>query len=128
MVFYIECAFLIPDYGIWERGDKTNHGLPELNASSIGMAKAALEALDELDLFGSRGGNSSVIHVMPDTIHWCNTILTCMLPRESNSKETDAALLSIISYPAFALDDLELVNLTRHEILTKLQVFIENQL
>lgn len=36
VVFYIECAFLIPDYGIWERGDKTNHGLPELNASSIG--------------------------------------------------------------------------------------------
>jgi phosphorylase kinase alpha/beta subunit len=121
LVFYIECAYLIPDYGIWERGDKTNHGLPELNASSIGMAKAALEALDELDLFGSRGGDSSIIHVMPDTINWCNTILTCMLPRESNSKETDAALLSIISYPAFALDDMELVNLTRNEILTKLQ-------
>ena len=85
------------------------------------MAKAALEALDELDLFGSRGGDSSIIHVMPDTINWCNTILTCMLPRESNSKETDAALLSIISYPAFALDDMELVNLTRNEILTKLQ-------
>ena len=44
-----------------------------------------------------------------------------MLPRESNSKETDAALLSIISYPAFALDDMELVNVTRQEILTKLQ-------
>lgn len=58
---------------------------------------------------------------MPDMIQWCNTILTCMLPRESNSKETDAALLSIISYPAFALDDMELVNLTRNEILTKLQ-------
>ncbi len=43
------------------------------------------------------------------------------MPRESNSKETDAALLSIISYPAFALDDMELVNLTRQEILTKLQ-------
>lgn len=121
LVFYIEYAFLIPDYGIWERGDKTNHGYPELNASSIGMAKAALQALDELDLFGSRGGDASVIHVMPDTVQWCNTILTCMLPRESNSKETDAALLSIISYPAFALDDMELVNLTRNVILTKLQ-------
>jgi phosphorylase kinase alpha/beta subunit len=121
LIFYIEHSYQIPDYGIWERGDKTNHGLPELNASSIGMAKAALEALDELDLFGSRGSDSSIIHVMPDTIHWCNTILTCMLPRESNSKETDAALLSIISYPAFALDDMELVNLTRQEILTKLQ-------
>ncbi|CAF0780748.1 unnamed protein product [Brachionus calyciflorus] len=121
LVFYIENSYQIPDYGIWERGDKTNHGLPELNASSIGMAKAALQALDELDLFGSRGSDSSVIHVMSDTIHWCNTILTCMLPRESNSKETDAALLSIISYPGFALDDMELVNLTRQEILSKLQ-------
>jgi phosphorylase kinase alpha/beta subunit len=37
LVFYIESAYCIPDYGIWERGDKTNHGLPELNASSIGM-------------------------------------------------------------------------------------------
>ena len=85
------------------------------------MAKSALVAMDELDLFGSRGGDASVIHVMPDTINWCNTILTCLLPRESNSKETDAALLSIISYPAFALDDMELVNLTRNQILTKLQ-------
>jgi len=29
-------------------------GEPELNASSIGMAKAALEAMNELDLFGAR--------------------------------------------------------------------------
>lgn len=26
LVFYIESAYCIPDYGIWERGDKTNHG------------------------------------------------------------------------------------------------------
>lgn len=63
LVFYIEYAYLIPDYGIWERGDKTNHGNPELNSSSIGMAKAALQALDELNLFGSRGGDASVMYV-----------------------------------------------------------------
>ena len=62
---------LFQDYGIWERGDKTNHGLPELNATSIGMAKAALEALNELDLFGARGGPSSVIHVMSDEAQQC---------------------------------------------------------
>lgn len=33
------CAFSGQDYGMWERGDKTNQGIPELNASSIGMAK-----------------------------------------------------------------------------------------
>lgn len=43
LVFYIEAAYRIPDYGIWERGDKTNHGLPELNASSIGMAKVYIK-------------------------------------------------------------------------------------
>ncbi|KAI7697694.1 hypothetical protein SSS_07160 [Sarcoptes scabiei] len=102
LVFYIESSYCIPDYGIWERGDKTNHGLPELNASSIGMAKAALEALNELDLFGGKGGPSSVIHVLADEIQKCHAVLESMLPRESNSKEIDASLLSIISFPAFA--------------------------
>ena len=59
LVFYIESAYCIPDYGIWERGDKSNMGILELNSSSIGMAIAALESLDELDLFGVRGGPSS---------------------------------------------------------------------
>ena len=27
------------DFGMWERGDKTNQGIPEINVSSIGMAK-----------------------------------------------------------------------------------------
>lgn len=29
------------DFGIWERGDKTNQGITELNASSVGMAKVS---------------------------------------------------------------------------------------
>jgi len=32
----------LQDFGIWERGDKMNHGVPELNATSIGMAKVRL--------------------------------------------------------------------------------------
>ncbi|XP_031629307.1 probable phosphorylase b kinase regulatory subunit alpha isoform X2 [Contarinia nasturtii] len=121
LVFYIESAYCIPDYGIWERGDKTNHGLPELNASSIGMAKAALEALNELDLFGARGGSASVIHVLADEAHKCQAVLQSMLPRESNSKELDSGLLSIIGFPAFAVDDPELIISTREAIVTKLQ-------
>ncbi|CAB3256640.1 unnamed protein product [Arctia plantaginis] len=121
LVFYIESAYCTPDYGIWERGDKTNHGLPELNASSIGMAKAALEAMNELDLFGARGGPSSVIHVLADEAQKCQAVLQSMLPRESNSKELDSGLLSIISYPAFAVDDPNLITLTRNTIVTKLQ-------
>lgn len=28
---------------MWERGDKTNRGIPELNASSVGMAKVSIQ-------------------------------------------------------------------------------------
>jgi len=66
---------LTQDYGIWERGDKSNHGLPELNASSIGMAKAALEAMNDLDLFGARGGPFSVIHILSDEAQKCHAVL-----------------------------------------------------
>lgn len=120
LVFYIESAYCVPDYGIWERGDKTNHGLPELNGSSVGLAKAALEAMDELDLFGGRGGPTSVIHVLPDNSQKCHAVLQSMLPRESNSKEVDAALLPVISFPAFAVEDAELIDLTRKTIVEKL--------
>ncbi|KAK2581743.1 hypothetical protein KPH14_002224 [Odynerus spinipes] len=121
LVFYIESAYCTPDYGIWERGDKTNHGLPELNASSIGMAKAAMEAMNELDLFGARGGPTSVIHVLADEAQKCQAVLQSMLPRESNSKELDSGLLAIISFPAFAIDEPNLIQLTRDAITSKLQ-------
>lgn len=45
-----------------------------------------------------------------------------MLPRASTSKEVDASVLSVISYPAFAVEDSELVEITKQEIITKLQV------
>ncbi|XP_072170928.1 probable phosphorylase b kinase regulatory subunit alpha [Diadema setosum] len=121
LIFYIEEAYRIGDYGIWERGDKTNQGLPELNSTSIGMAKAAMEAINDLDLFGARGGPRSMIHVHSDKIAQCQAILHSMLPRESSSKEIDAGLLSIISYPAFAVDDESIVSLTRQQIVDKLQ-------
>ncbi|XP_053682622.1 probable phosphorylase b kinase regulatory subunit alpha isoform X2 [Sabethes cyaneus] len=121
LVFYIESAYCIPDYGIWERGDKSNHGQTELNASSIGMAKAALEAMNELDLFGARGGSGSVIHVLADEAHKCQAVLQSMLPRESNSKELDAGLLSVIGFPAFACDDPQLIEATQEAIVNRLQ-------
>ncbi|XP_030823187.1 phosphorylase b kinase regulatory subunit alpha, skeletal muscle isoform isoform X3 [Camarhynchus parvulus] len=121
LVFYIEAAYKTADFGIWERGDKTNQGITELNASSVGMAKAALEALDELDLFGAKGGPQSVIWVLSDEVQHCQSILHSMLPRASTSKEVDASVLSVISYPAFAVEDSELVKITKQEIITKLQ-------
>lgn len=121
LVYYIERAYRAPDFGIWERGAKMNSGSAELNASSLGMAKAALEALNGFNLFGARGGQSSVIHVIPDNIAHAEIVLHSMLPRESVTKEVDAALLSVISFPAFAIHKQTLVERTRDEIVGKLQ-------
>jgi phosphorylase kinase alpha/beta subunit len=120
LVYYIGRAYRTPDYGIWERGNKINHGNPELNASSIGMAKAALTAMDGFNLFGVRGGDASVIHVMQDEVARCRMTLDALLPRESSSKEVDAALLSVIGFPAFAIEDLELVDRTRNKVVDRL--------
>ncbi len=121
LIYYIGRTYRTPDYGIWERGNKINKGKPELNASSVAMAKAALEALNGLNLFGARGSQASVLHVLPDEIARSRLTLASLLPRESSSKETDAALLSAIGFPAFAIEDKTLVARTRQKIIDKLQ-------
>jgi phosphorylase kinase alpha/beta subunit len=120
LVHYVGRAYRTPDYGIWERGDKTNHGRPELNASSVALAKAALEALDGFDLYGAQGSQRSVVHVVPDDVARARVVLEAMLPRESASKEVDAALLSAIGFPAFAVDDGALAARTRDDVHAKL--------
>ncbi len=72
------------------------------------MAKAALEAMNGLNLFGSQGSSLSIIHVDPDAQYRNCIILDNLLPRESSSKETDASLLMVAGYPAFAIDDIGL--------------------
>ncbi len=121
LVYYIGRTYRTPDFGIWERGNKINHGSAELNASSVGMAKAALEAINELDLFGVRGSQASVIHVLPDEIARARMTLESLLPRESSSKEIDAALLSVVSFPAFAVENAQLRDRTLADIVNKLQ-------
>ncbi len=120
LIFYISRSYRTADYGLWERGDKTNHGEPELNSSSVALAKAALEALSGFNLFGVRGSQASVLHVLPDDIARSRIVLEAMLPRESRSKEIDAALLGAISFPAFAVENTELVKRTREDIIAKL--------
>jgi phosphorylase kinase alpha/beta subunit len=105
LVHYISRTYRTADYGVWERGHKTNHGIAELNASSIGMAKAALEALSGFNLFGKDGGQASVVHVISDDIARTRITLESLLPRESISKEADSAVLSITGFPAFAVDN-----------------------
>lgn len=120
LVYYIGRAYRTRDYGIWERGNKLNHGIVELNASSVGMAKSALEALKSINLFSVDQPEAGRIHIIPDELAHMRTTLDNLLPRESGSKETDAALLSIISYPAFAVNNEELVEQTRAIIVKKL--------
>ncbi len=121
LVYYIERAYRVADFGIWERGAKHNRGRVELNASSLGMAKAALEALSGFNLFGAHGAHRTVVHVSPDNIAQCEITLSALLPRESNTKEVDAAVLSVIGFPAFAVHDPELEAQTRGEIVSKLE-------
>lgn len=120
LIYYIAFAYRTPDYGIWERGNKINNGKTEINASSVGMAKAALQALDGFNLFGEQGSPRAVVHTIPDGISRARNTLRHLLPRESISKEVDAALLSIIGFPAFAVGSTILVEKTRHKILQEL--------
>lgn len=121
LIYYISRAYRIRDFGIWERGNKINNGKTEVNASSVGMAKAALTALDGLNLFGLDGPASAVVHTIADAIARAEATLQTLLPRESRSKECDSALLSVIGFPAFAVDDKKLIQRTRDEIRSKLE-------
>ena len=117
LVHYLAKAWRTPDYGIWERGHKRNDGKAELNASSLGMAKAAMEAIDG---FNPLPGQAPPVLVIGDDVARARDTLQALLPRESESKETDGALLSIIGYPAYAVDDVRIADRTRADILTKL--------
>ena len=121
LVHYISRTYRTPDYGIWERGHKTNQGIAELNASSIGMAKAALEALSGFNLFGKDGGQASIIHVISDDIARTRITLEALLPRESISKAVDSAVLSITGFPAFSVDNQNLRAKTETLICKKLE-------
>lgn len=95
-----------------------------------------------------QGTSSSVIYVDPDAYNRNCTILRTLLPRESSSKvrcfskrtfeifqlfltifyfffhvqETDAALLCVTGYPAFAVDDDKLRETTGERIIENLMV------
>ncbi|XP_064414578.1 phosphorylase b kinase regulatory subunit beta isoform X2 [Latimeria chalumnae] len=121
LVFCVERAYRVPDFGMWERGSKYNNGSTELHSSSVGLSKAALEAINGFNLFGSQGCSWSVIFVDLDAHNRNRQTLCSLLPRESRSHNTDAALLPCISYPAFAVDDDVLFSQTLDKIIRKLQ-------
>ncbi|KAI4500038.1 hypothetical protein M0802_004908 [Mischocyttarus mexicanus] len=121
LVYYVERAYRTPDFGMWERGSRYNDGTPEIHASSIGIAKSALEAINGCNLFGEKGASWSVIYVDIDAHNRNRSIFETMLPRESSSKSVDAALLPTISFPAFATHEEVLYNQTKSNIICRLR-------
>ncbi|CAH8471203.1 unnamed protein product [Schistosoma rodhaini] len=101
LVFYLERAYRIPDYGMWERGTKQNRNMTELHASSICMAKAALESVAGFNIYGYEGGHSSILFMDADAHSRNRIIMTNLLPRESASKGTDASLIPALCWPAY---------------------------
>jgi phosphorylase kinase alpha/beta subunit len=120
LTYYIGAAYRTADYGIWERGRKTNDGQVEVNCSSVGMAKAALGAIGQVNLLGPDAGDEGRVHVPPDDAARARETLHALLPMESLSKEVDAALLSVIGWPAWAVEDADLANRTRAKIMDTL--------
>ncbi|XP_075245973.1 phosphorylase b kinase regulatory subunit beta-like [Convolutriloba macropyga] len=120
LVYYIERSYRVSDFGFWERGTKYNNGEPELHASSLAMAKAALEAINGFNVMGDKGTSSSIIYVDLDAHNRNLQTLEALLPRESSSKNTDMALLTSIGYPAFAINSHKLRDATQNKILKKL--------
>ncbi|XP_063236917.1 probable phosphorylase b kinase regulatory subunit beta isoform X2 [Bacillus rossius redtenbacheri] len=121
LVYYVERAYRTPDYGTWERGSKYNDGTPEIHASSIGMAKSALEAINGFNLFGEKGASWSVIYVDIDAHNRNRSIFETLLPRESSSKGVDAALLPTILFPAFATHEEVLATETKANVVQRLK-------
>lgn len=121
LVYYVERAYRTPDYGMWERGSKYNDNTPEIHASSIGLAKSALEAINGCNLFGEKGASWSVIYVDIDAHNRNRSIFETLLPRESCSKDVDSSLLPTISFPAFASQEKHLCEITLTNIVRKLK-------
>ncbi|KAK6029861.1 phosphorylase kinase alpha/beta, partial [Ostertagia ostertagi] len=121
LVFYIERTYRTPDFGMWERGTRYNNGKPELHASSLGMVKAALEAINGFNVFGASGHSASVIYVDIDGHNRNRTTFETILPRESNSKNTDAALLMTVGWPAFASHNEQIIEKTVQKCVRRLE-------
>ncbi|CAF4371742.1 unnamed protein product, partial [Adineta steineri] len=85
------------------------------------MAKAALEAMNGFNLYGERGASWSVVYVDVDAHNRNRITFDTLLPRESASKNTDAALLLTVGWPTFAVHDATLVDNTVRKCIRKLR-------
>ncbi|KAI0980085.1 hypothetical protein GJ496_001041, partial [Pomphorhynchus laevis] len=89
---------------------------------SIGAAKSALEVMNGFNLYGREYQSSrSVVYVDIDAYNRNRITLNTMLPRESSSKNTDAALLFTISWPVFTTHECNLISKTMNKCKRKLE-------
>ena len=70
--------------------------------NKVGSVRAALAIIDGFNLYGKSGAAWSVINVDQDALCRNQRTLEALLPRQSNSKFTDAALLPTLSWSCFA--------------------------
>ncbi|VDK55544.1 unnamed protein product [Anisakis simplex] len=82
---------------------------------------AALEAINGFNVYGASGTSASVIYVDIDGHNRNRTTFETILPRESNSKNTDAALLIAVGWPAFGTHDPTLFEKTIKKCVRRLE-------
>uniref|UniRef100_A0A1I7WF09 Phosphorylase b kinase regulatory subunit n=1 Tax=Heterorhabditis bacteriophora TaxID=37862 RepID=A0A1I7WF09_HETBA len=93
----IERTYRTPDFGMWERGTRYNNGKPELHASSLGMV---IWGYIFLNIF---------------------LFIYYLLVFSLLFKNTDAALLMTIGWPAFATHDQALFEKTVQKCIRRLE-------
>lgn len=122
LIFYLERSYRTSDFGLWGRGSKYNNGSAELHSSSVGAAKAVLESANGFNLYGkSKGAPWSTLWVDIDAHNRNRICLDSMLPKESKSKNVDAAQILMISFPFFAVDNEDVKKETLKEIKEQLE-------
>jgi len=83
--------------------------MPAVANSSVGMAKAALEVVNGVNLFGKHGAHWSVIFVDIDAHYRNRTTVDSILARESASKVVLRCLVNIAGGRGVRLASLYLV-------------------
>lgn len=131
LVYYLERAYRVADHGPHEEVVPINCIVADqkksLHSSTIGLAKAALEAAYQCNLFGIYGTHSTKLHVDPDAHNRNRMTLESLLPRQSVEKKTDACLSIIVGFPCWAIDDEELLMKTIESCVSESASFQSNR-
>ncbi|KAF0992351.1 hypothetical protein HZS_723 [Henneguya salminicola] len=110
VLFSIERTYRTTDYGVWEKGSRYSN-IRELNSSSIGMAKAALEAANGLNILVSKDIDSYLLSIIGfpafsiDSLKLRNNILNIIETKLKGSKGYKRYPLDIFGIPSIDSND-----------------------